>query len=115
MIGPGVSESSRGAREDQITCSNGGPGRPNHALQKGPGKWCMAMTRPKPSHAPRSEIRPKKLSDDSYVSKEKKQTARSSNSHRYPDALGEGGFRVGLRGIGSQRGRCPIKFLWGNP
>jgi hypothetical protein len=43
----------------------------------------------------------------------RKQTARSSYSHWYPDGPGKGGFRVGWWGIGSQRGRCPIKYLWG--
>jgi hypothetical protein len=68
MTGPGVSEGSWGAQEDQITCSNGGPRRPNHVVEKGPGKWYMAMTQPYPGHTPRSEIRPKKLPDDSFVS-----------------------------------------------
>jgi hypothetical protein len=47
-----------------------------------------------------------------------KQTPRSSNGHRYPDALGDKGFwgRVApWWGIGSQRGGFPIKSLWGNP
>jgi hypothetical protein len=72
MMGPRVPEGSRGAPKDQIMRSNRGSGRPNYALQKGAGKWYMAMTRPYPSHTPKSGIRPKNLSDDSYVSEIKK-------------------------------------------
>jgi hypothetical protein len=74
MTGPGVSEGSRGAREDQIMCLKGGPGRPNHVLEWGPRK-----AKPRAPDGPRkvlyghdlaiSQSHPgkMKLSDDSYV------------------------------------------------
>jgi hypothetical protein len=37
----------------------GGPGRPNHALQKAPGKWYMAVSRLYPGHTPGNVIRHK--------------------------------------------------------
>jgi hypothetical protein len=43
-MGPGAPAGSRGSGNTKSCASNGGPGKPNHALQKGPEKWYMAMT-----------------------------------------------------------------------
>jgi hypothetical protein len=73
MTGPEVLEGSRVAREDQITPSNTGSGKLNHTLEKGVGKWYVAMTRPCPNHTPKTEVRPK----NNYVSEiEKQQTQK---------------------------------------
>jgi hypothetical protein len=59
LRGPGPQRDPGGPGKTKSGASKGGLGRPNHALQKGPGKWYMAMTRLSRAHTPGNVIRPK--------------------------------------------------------
>jgi hypothetical protein len=48
-----------GPGKTKSCASKGGLRQLNHVLQKGPGKWYMAVTRLSPSHTPGNVIRPK--------------------------------------------------------
>jgi hypothetical protein len=45
LQGPGPKRAPGGPKKTKLHALKGGPGRPNHALQKGPGKWYMAVSR----------------------------------------------------------------------
>jgi hypothetical protein len=74
--------------------------------------------RPYPSHTLRSEIRPKKLSDDSHVS-EITNRLQEAVTVISTDAPGEGGFGDGSQGwiAGHRLPKVPMsyKILRGNP